>query len=81
MDDPLPEPLDEDMEVAEELEADEEPLELAEVLEAEELSWATAPLAAKAARRATGTRENFILLVIWLRLRRRRRKLRWKDDG
>lgn len=38
-DDPLPEPPDEDMEVAEELAADEEPLELDMVLEAaEELS-------------------------------------------
>ena len=35
----------------------------AELEEAAELSWATAPLAAKAARRATGMMLNFILTV------------------
>ena len=48
---------DDDMEPLAELDMDME-------LDIDELSWATAPLAAKAARRATGTRVNFILLLI-----------------
>ena len=60
---PLDPELDDDIEVGIALLDDMELLAMLDE-EADELSWAIAPLAAKAARRATGMMLNFILRVV-----------------